>query len=102
MRWYDYEPDEQMFELLDISFVRRMVPLATLKIIESDELMTKLYRNLMQSNTPLPRITVENGVVLDGNHRAKAALELGETEIGAYVIQDSNAKLMQEISRKHS
>jgi len=84
----DEERVEEYFR--DCKAVLKLVPISSLKAgpaFANAINPKKQKRYLKMDPKTIPPIIVENGIVIDGNHRLRTASALGLKEIWAYVVE---------------
>lgn len=91
-----YSSDDVDFDLVVDYFrgakaVLKIVPIDFIKEGDSDHNIRSKRKETKYKKMPLetmPPLVVENGIIMDGNHRFRVAKELGATEIKIYDIVD--------------
>jgi hypothetical protein len=80
-------------EYAGLRAVLKKVPIKSLKLGSPEHNLPDPKREkkyLKKAPESMPPLVVEDGVILDGNHRLRVAKKLGLTDIWAYVIEEAS------------
>jgi hypothetical protein len=88
----DYVDTELMVEhFWGAKAVLKLVPLSQIKPGDADHNIgsaSKTKKYLAMDPATMPPLVVENGEIMDGNHRYRVAKKLGLQEVWCYVVED--------------